>query len=52
MPFHCQTKPPVIFRQMNGEYVVTRKAQGLEELFKEEGGDINSSPTPSPDQTL
>ena len=52
MPFHCQTKPPVIFRQMNGEYVVARKAQGLEELFKEEGGDINSSPTPSPDQTL
>lgn len=39
MPFHCQTKPFILFRKLDGEYVVARRAQTLEELFREEGGE-------------
>ncbi len=38
MPFHAQPKPPVLFRRSNGEVVVARQRESLEELFDEEGG--------------
>ncbi len=42
MPFHCQTKPPILFRKMNGEFVLVRKSETIEELFEEEGGNTNT----------
>ncbi|MGB9659400.1 MAG: diaminopimelate decarboxylase family protein [Nitrososphaerales archaeon] len=42
MPFHCQTKPPILFRKTNGEFVLARKGETIEELFEEEGGNINT----------
>ncbi|MCP8317751.1 MAG: hypothetical protein H3Z51_12965 [archaeon] len=42
MPFHCQTKPPILLRKMNGEFVLIRKSETIEELFEEEGGNTNS----------
>ncbi|MCS7116754.1 MAG: hypothetical protein NZ896_04700 [Nitrososphaerales archaeon] len=41
MPFHCQTKPAIVMKLMDGRYVLTRKAQTLEELFIEEGGGLD-----------
>lgn len=38
MPFHCQTKPAVLMRRMNGDLQLVRKAESIEELFKREGG--------------
>jgi len=39
MPFHCQTKPPVVMKS-NGQYVMVRKATTIEHLFAEEGGSL------------
>jgi diaminopimelate decarboxylase len=39
MPFHCQTKPPVVMKS-NGQYVMARKATTIEHLFAEEGGNL------------
>lgn len=39
MPFHCQTKPPVVMKS-NGQYVMVRKATTIEHLFAEEGGNL------------
>ena len=38
MPFHCQTKPPIVMRRINGEHQLIRKSETVEELFHEEGG--------------
>ncbi len=38
MPFHAQPKPPVLFRRSNGEVLVARPKESLEDLYKEEGG--------------
>lgn len=43
MPFHCQTKPPVLMRRMNGEIQVVRKGETIEELFENEGGTLLES---------
>ncbi len=40
MPFHCQTKPPILMRRVTGDYVVVREAESLEHLFEEEGGNL------------
>lgn len=40
MPFHCQTKPPVIMKKNNGQFVMVRKATSIEHLFMEEGGNL------------
>ncbi|MBM3898450.1 MAG: hypothetical protein FJ358_08025 [Thaumarchaeota archaeon] len=40
MPFHCQTKPPILMRRMNGEIQLIRKGETINELFKNEGGDL------------
>lgn len=39
MPFHCQTKPPVVMKS-NGQYTLVRKATTIEHLFSEEGGNL------------
>ncbi|MFQ5940533.1 MAG: diaminopimelate decarboxylase family protein [Nitrososphaerales archaeon] len=39
MPFHCQTKPPVVMKS-NGQYTLVRKATKIEHLFAEEGGTL------------
>lgn len=38
MPFHCQTKPAIIMKGVDGKYKLVRKRQTIEELFEEEGG--------------
>jgi len=40
--FHCQPKPYIIMRTAKGAHVVARKGQSLDQLFDEEGGDLNS----------
>jgi diaminopimelate decarboxylase len=40
MPFHCQTKPPVVMKKNNGQFVVVRKPTTIEGLFAEEGGNL------------
>ncbi len=40
MPFHCQTKPPVVMKKNNSQFVVVRKPTTIEHLFHEEGGDL------------
>lgn len=40
MPFHCQTKPPVVMKKNNGQYVMVRKPTSIEHLFLEEGGNL------------
>jgi diaminopimelate decarboxylase len=40
MPFHCQTKPPVVMKSSDGEFKLVRKGTSYEQLFLEEGGDI------------
>lgn len=39
MPFHCQTKPPVVMKS-NGQYTLVRKGTTIEHLFDEEGGNL------------
>jgi diaminopimelate decarboxylase len=40
MPFHCQTKPPVIMKTIENDFKLIRKGTTYEELFIEEGGHI------------
>jgi len=40
MPFHCQTKPPILMKDSDGKYRVVRKGTTYEQLFKEEGGEL------------
>lgn len=40
MPFHSQPRPCILMRDSNNNYVLTRKAETIEELFNEEGGNI------------
>jgi diaminopimelate decarboxylase len=40
MPFHCQTKPPIVMKTSNGDFKLVRKGTSYEQLFIEEGGDI------------
>ncbi len=40
MPFHCQTKPAIVMRRMNGDFVLVRQAQTIEDLYREEGGEL------------
>ena len=39
MPFHSQPRPPVLMRNGRGDFAVARKAQDVDRLFAEEGGD-------------
>lgn len=41
MPFHCQTKPPVLMKINDGNFKLIRKGTSYEELFIEEGGLIS-----------
>ena len=41
MPFHCQTKPPIVMKTCNGDFKLVRKGGSYEQLFIEEGGDIS-----------
>ena len=36
MPFHCQTKPTIIMKKLNDDYVVIRNRENVEDLFKNE----------------
>jgi diaminopimelate decarboxylase len=38
MPFHCQTKPPVLMKTIDDNFKLIRKGTTHEELFIEEGG--------------
>jgi len=38
MPFHCQTKPGIIMKRINGNYDLIRPQQKIEDLFIDEGG--------------
>jgi diaminopimelate decarboxylase len=40
--FHCQPKPYILMRTTQGNHIVVRKGQDLDELFSEEGGDLNN----------
>ncbi|MCS7141673.1 MAG: hypothetical protein NZ888_05760 [Candidatus Nitrosocaldus sp.] len=40
MPFHCQTKPPILMKRSDGRLVLVRKPTSIEHLFLEEGGDM------------
>jgi diaminopimelate decarboxylase len=40
MPFHCQTKPPIVMRDSDGKFRLVRKGTSYEHLFLEEGGDL------------
>jgi diaminopimelate decarboxylase len=40
MPFHCQTKPPIVMKDSDGKFRLVRKGTTYEQLFVEEGGDI------------
>jgi diaminopimelate decarboxylase len=41
--FHCQPKPYILMRNTQGSHVVARKGQDLEDLFREEGGEVAES---------
>lgn len=41
MPFHCQTKPPIVMKTSNGDFKLVRKGTSYEQLFIEEGGTID-----------
>lgn len=38
MPFHCQTKPGIVMKRINGNYELIRLKQKIEDLFVDEGG--------------
>ena len=40
MPFHCQTKPPIVMKTSDGDFKLVRKGTSYEQLFIEEGGGI------------
>jgi diaminopimelate decarboxylase len=41
MPFHCQTKPPVLMKTIDNDFKLIRKGTSYEDLFIEEGGHIS-----------
>ncbi len=41
MPFHCQTKPPILMKTVDNTFKLVRKGTSYEELFIEEGGYIS-----------
>jgi diaminopimelate decarboxylase len=41
MPFHCQTKPPIVMKNSDGEFRLVRKGTTYEQLFCEEGGELD-----------
>ncbi len=40
MPFHCQTKPAIVMKDVNNKFRLVRKRQSIEKLFLEEGGEL------------
>jgi len=40
MPFHCQTKPAIVMKTLDGGFVCVRERQSIESLFQEEGGNL------------
>jgi len=40
MPFHCQTKPPIVMKNSDGKFRLVRKGTTHEQLFREEGGEL------------
>ena len=40
MPFHCQTKPPIVMKDSDGKFRLVRKGTTQDQLFREEGGEI------------
>jgi diaminopimelate decarboxylase len=40
MPFHCQTKPPIVMKDSDGRFRLVRKETTYEHLFREEGGEL------------
>ncbi len=44
--FHCQPKPYILMRTTQGNHVVVRKGQDLDELFGEEGGELSNPKLP------
>ena len=40
MPFHCQTKPPIVMKTSSGDLKLIRKGTTFESLFEEEEGYI------------
>ena len=40
MPFHCQTKPSIVMKTLNGGYKLVRKGTSYEQLFIDEGGSL------------
>jgi diaminopimelate decarboxylase len=40
MPFHCQTKPPIVMKNSDGEFKLVRKGTTFAQLFAEEGGEL------------
>ena len=46
--FHCQPKPYILMRTSQGTHVVVRKGQDLDELFKEEGGELPATKLANP----
>ena len=40
MPFHCQTKPPIVMKDSDGKFRLVRKGTAYDHLFCEEGGEI------------
>lgn len=41
--FHCQPKPYILMRTTQGNHLVVRKGQDLDDLFREEGGELPKS---------
>ena len=41
MPFHCQTKPPIVMKDCDGNFRLVRKGTTYEHIFLEEGGDLS-----------
>jgi diaminopimelate decarboxylase len=41
MPFHCQTKPPVLMKTIDNDFKLIRKGTSYEDLFIEEGGHVS-----------
>lgn len=41
MPFHCQTKPPVLMKTCEGDMKLIRKGTSFDDLYVEEGGLIS-----------
>jgi diaminopimelate decarboxylase len=40
MPFHCQTKPPIVIKDSDGKFRLVRKGTTYDHLFCEEGGEL------------